>query len=115
MGSKGPTPLKEAEMSGFQPRVDRRAAGRRWGHRDLVRIKEASDTLGTSAWERRLALWRLPPRPASLWRAAWGLEFSCSITDSPWTPQEAWDSTPCHPTAAVTQGAPAKDRTAPPV
>lgn len=65
MGSKGPTPLKEAETSGFQPRVDRRAAGCRWGHRDLVRIKEASDTLGTSAWECRLALRRLPPRPAS--------------------------------------------------
>ena len=39
-----------------------------------------------------------------LQRAPWELDFSCSIADSPWTPQEAWDSTPRRPKAAVTQG-----------
>lgn len=39
-----------------------------------------------------------------LQKAPWELGFSCPIADSPWTPQEAWDSTPRCPKAAVTQG-----------
>lgn len=108
MGSEGPTPLNEAETSGFQPRADRRAAGRRWGHRGIwFRSKKPRTPWGPQPGNVGLLSGiSHPDQPLSprLWRAAWGLEFSCSVTDSPWTPQEARDSTPCCPMAAVTQG-----------
>lgn len=108
MGSEGPTPLNEAETSGFQPRADRRAAGRRWGHRGIwFRSKKPWIPWGPQPGNvGLLSSVSRPDQPLSprLWRAAWGLEFSCSVTDSPWTPQEARDSTPCCPMAAVTQG-----------
>ena len=115
---QGPTPLNEAETSGFQPRADRRSAGRRWGHRGICfRSKKPRTPWGPRPGNAGLLSgFSCPDQPLGLrlWRAAWGLEFSCFVTDSPWTLQEAWDSTPCHPTAAVTQRPQRKTTQGPP-
>ena len=80
----------------------------------------AGDTEGSVSDQRSLGHpGDLSPGPSTdqplgprLWRAAWGLEFSCSVTDSPWTLRRPGIAFP------VTNGcghtnAPAEDHTAP--